>query len=642
MPDVPNPPPNLPPDDPRPPSLEPRDGGPDPLQRRRLLTRITLFGLLDEPALADLEAHADWVEIRRGDVLLREGDSADGFYIVATGRLQAVLEAADRTVRVLGVVSPGESVGEMAMLTDDRRSATVRAVRDSLLLRFPSDSFAPLTRRFPDLLPNLARLQIARLRSANRAVAPPSAITTIAVVPLGDDVAVGAFTSRLVRALATMEPTLHLTTAEVELRLDAPGITQLAADHGHEGRLVQWLNDQEGEHRFVVYEADAGPTPWTRLAARLADRILLVGRAGDDPAVRDAERDLLPPGPASSSSRRTLVLLHPDGHRLPTGTREWLSVRDVEDHYHLRWDLDEDFARLARALSGRTIGVVLGGGGARGFAHIGVLAAFTEAGIPVDAIGGTSMGGNIAAQYAMGMSAQRMAELNRRIFVEIQPHKGYTIPLLALVSTHRSLAAAKLAFGDAQIEDLWLPYFCVSSNLTTAEPMVHRHGSLARATLASASLPGIGIPVLHGNQLLVDGALLNNLPTDVMRFSGAGTVIAVEVTVEKDATFTCDRVPLVWEVLRARFLKRTGAAVRFPSLMEVLLRSSMLHSAYRERMAIQQADLCLTPPIDRFSLMDFARLEEIADVGYRDAQVAVQRWLDEGFVPRVSKSTPAS
>ncbi|MCC7177764.1 MAG: patatin-like phospholipase family protein [Acidobacteria bacterium] len=608
----------------------------DPVQRRRLLSRITLFGPLDEGAFVDLESHADWVEARRGDVVIHEGDVADGFYVVTAGRLEAVLGGPGDATRVLGVASPGESIGEMAILSDDRRSATVRAVRDSVLMRFPAASFGPLTQRFPELLRNLMRIQIARLRAANRAVAPRRVISTIAVVPVSPGVPVGDFTARLVRSLEASGPALHLTAAEVGRRLEGDGTPN------DEGALAHWLNEQEATHRFIVYEGEAAASSWTRLAARLADQVLLVGAAGADPAAGSHERDLLPQGPASSHTRRTLVLVHPDGSRLPSGTAEWLRARDVHDHHHIRLDRDADFARLGRALAGQTVGVVLSGGGARGFAHIGMLAALTEAGIPVDAIGGTSMGSQIAAQFAMGLSMEQMIALNRQIFLEVKPHKGYTIPLLALVSTKRSELAGKLAFGDLQLEDLWLPYYCVSSNLSTAEAMVHRTGSLWRATWASSSVPGLGIPVLHGNHLLVDGAVLNNLPTDVMRASGAGTVIAAEVTVESDASFFCDRVPTTWEVLRSRLPGGGGHAPKFPSLMEVVVRASTLHSSYRERMALEEADLRLAPPVDGFTLLDFGRIEQLADVGYRYAREAVQRWRESGEWPPASAQTPAS
>ena len=125
---------------------------------------------------------------------------------------------------------------------------------------------------------------------------------------------------------------------------------------------------------------------------------------------------------------------------------------------------DTDFARLARFLAGRAIGLVLGGGGARGFAHIGILRALREANISIDMVGGTSMGASIAAQYALGWSPRRMLEENRRVWVKLRPQKDYTLPIVSLLSSRIAVRCARLMYGDTQIEDLWLRFFCVSSS----------------------------------------------------------------------------------------------------------------------------------------------------------------------------------
>jgi predicted acylesterase/phospholipase RssA len=334
-----------------------------------------------------------------------------------------------------------------------------------------------------------------------------------------------------------------------------------------------------------------------------------------------------------SEAYELLVLVHPDGTRSPSGTRRWLEPRPfLEEHHHVRWDQEEDVARLARFLAGRAVGLVLGGGGARGFAHIGVLKALGEAGIPVDMVGGTSMGASIAAQHAMGWSPQRIEDVNRRVWIEIRPHRRLTLPFLSLVGSREAEACGRMMYGDLEIEDLWIPFFCVSSNLTTAEMVIHRSGSLLWAATASASLPGFAVPVLSGRHLLVDGALLNNLPTDVMRRLGAGTVIASEVSVEEDAAFAAERIPSPWEVMRGR--------ARFPSLMEVVLRASMLHSTYLERIAVQDADLCLRPPVDHYSLMDFPKLAAFVATGYEHAREVLQRWSDPPARPPEPAAAP--
>jgi predicted acylesterase/phospholipase RssA len=369
--------------------------------------------------------------------------------------------------------------------------------------------------------------------------------------------------------------------------------------------------------------------------------VLLVARADEDPAPGDLERALLNHPRRVTDARQWLVLVHPEGaHHLPMHTRRWLEPRSVEQHHHLRWGDGEDLGRLARHLAGRAVALVLGGGGARGFAHIGMIRALREGGVPIDLVGGTSMGASIAAQVAMGWSPERIEKMNRRVWVKIRPHKAYTLPFISIISTRKSDRVGEMLYGETQIEDLWTPYFCVSSNLSTAELMVHRRGSLLWAATASASLPGAAQPVLHNGQLLCDGALLNNLPADVARRLGAGVVIAAEVSVEDDSQFVCERIPRVGELLRDKLLRRRR--IKFPSLMEVALRASMLHSAHGERAALASADFALRPPIDPFRLMDFSPLDQLVEVGYQYARGEIASWVESGALAGLIGASGAS
>lgn len=598
------------------------------MHRRQLLCRLhPAFGAFDARLLDDVEESADWVHPRRGELLFEQDTGSEGLYFVVSGRMRILQYERDGSVRALGEVGMGESVGEMALFGGRRREERVQAARDSVLVGFTSEEFDALVARQPQLLRRVARTLVERLHRGAQGCA--ARVANVAVVPVTGGVAAGEFCGRLAAALAPFGAVLRLTAAEVEARMAEPGISRAWDDSADSARLLAWLEAQEAAHRFVLYEVEEGATPWTRRCLRQADRVLLVADAAEGPRVGELERALATLEGRVADVHQALVLLHPDGERLPSGTSGWLAERPwVREHHHLRLDRDGDFARLGRVLAGRTVGVVLGGGGARGLAHIGALRALEEAGVPVDAIGGTSMGASIAAQYALGWSTERMVETNRRVFLEMKPHRGFTVPILSLVGTQRPELSGRWVYGDAEIEDLWIPFFCISSDLTTAEMVVHRTGLLRRAALASSSLPAFAVPVLHGNHLLVDGALLNNVPTDVMRESGCGTVIAAEVSVEEDETFTCERVPTAWEVVRNRF-SRGRPAVRFPSLMEVIMRATLLHSTYRQRVALQEADLCLRPPIDRFGLMDFHRIDEIVRVGYEDARERVRAWREE-------------
>jgi predicted acylesterase/phospholipase RssA/CRP-like cAMP-binding protein len=570
---------------------------------------------------------AEWIQLARGEALFRQGDASDGLCVVVSGRLQVIRANPDGTALVIAEMSPGESIGEMGFFTREPRSADVIAVRDSLVVKFSTEAFERIITLHPEIVRDLMRMQIGRLQRTSRAPRPHTAATSIAIVPLRMKTPFADVVTRLARAVGT---DLHLDAAAIDREL-GEGTAQLPEHDPRSATLVSWLNQHESRYGIIVYEADPEPTEWTERCLRQADHVVLVADASEDPSPSPIERLLVE---ALIAPRRTLVLIHPNGDKLPTGTKRWLAPRRVDGHHHVRWDHPEDFARVGRFLTGRAVGLVLGGGGARGFAHIGILRAMQESGVPIDMIGGTSMGASLAAQHAMGWTPEKIEEINRKVWVEIQPHKELTLPILSIVGNRGSTRVGQMMYGDAQIEDLWVPFFCVSSNLSTAVARVHRTGSLLWAVTASASLPGVAIPVLEDGQLLCDGALLNNIPGDVMRDLGCGRVVISEVSVEQDQAFACTRVPTVWEIVRGKFTRKKSATP-FPSMLEILLRAAMLGSARRERDIMNDADLVFHPPINQFSLMDFQSLHAIVQVGYDYARAELTAWRDNGQLAKV-------
>ncbi|HEX8904404.1 MAG TPA: cyclic nucleotide-binding and patatin-like phospholipase domain-containing protein, partial [Longimicrobiaceae bacterium] len=599
------------------------------MHARQLLCRLApVLGALDERLLEDLEKAADWVYLDRGEVLFEQGDPATGLYFVVSGRLLVQHVDRDGTARPVGEAGRGQSMGEMAFFTGAPRSARASAIRDSVLVEFTNEEFDALVSTRPQLMRHVAAGLVERLNRAN-AAAPGTRVTNLAVLPASPGAPVAAFCERLAEALRAFGPVLRLSAATVDEYAGEAGIAQAHEDTPESARLLAWIEAREASHRFLVFEADAEPSAWTRRCLHQADRVILLARADEDPAPGELERALLNHPRRVTDARQWLVLVHPErAHRLPEGTSRWLGCRTVEHHHHLRWGDGEDMGRLARHLAGRAVALVLGGGGARGFAHIGMYRALREAGVPIDLVGGTSMGASIAAQIAMGWSPDRVEMMNRRVWVRIRPHKVYTLPVISIIGTRKSDRVGHMLYGDTEIEDLWTPFFCISSNLSTAEMMIHRRGSLLWAATASASLPGAAQPVLLDGQLLCDGALLNNLPADVAKRMGCGKVIAAEVSVEEDAQFICDRIPRPMEIVRDRVLRRRK--IRFPSLMEIALRASLLHSARGEREALEECDFALRPPIDHFRLMDFDALEPLVKVGYEYARKEVATWIASG------------
>ena len=183
---------------------------------------------------------------------------------------------------------------------------------------------------------------------------------------------------------------------------------------------------------------------------------------------------------------------------------------------------------------------------------------------------------------------------------------------------------AKAAYGDLQIEDLWLNYFCVSSNLTTTETMVHRQGTLWKAVRISGSLPGILPPWLQDNHLLVDGGVLNNLPGDVMQGICRGIVILVDVSAKEHKTVACDKFPSPWSTVWGKFLPGSKPSRNIPGMLDVVMRSTVLGSANRIRTIKNNADYYFNPPVNEFGLLAFDQLNRIAEAGYLYAGEKIQ------------------
>jgi len=592
-----------------------------PADARAFLATTALFGGLDDEALTGVLREAEWFVLPAGATLFREGDAGDSMYLVVSGRLQVVIEATSGGERTVLEVGRGGNIGELALLTGEPRSATVRALRDTELMRLSAPAFTALLRESPAVTRQLTRLLATWVRSGGTARAG-GVVTTVAVVPAHREVHPGDFTARLAAALAAFGPTAHVDAARVNAALGEGAASALEGDAAY-ARTAAWLNRLEAEHRFVVFEADLSDPAWTRRCVRQADRVLVIGSV-DAPARADALVAAEGARPYAIERTETLVMLR-SADAAPHGTAAWLALRPFADVHHVRRDVDADFARLARYLAGTAVALVLSGGGARGFAHIGVIRALHTAGVPIDRIAGTSMGAIIGALCALGRTPDEMLELSRA-WERLRPDREYTVPLVSVMRGRRVRLLLEQMFGDARIEDLPVGYFCVSANLTRAVPHVHRQGLLTRATAASCALPGVLPPVVTPDgELLVDGGILDNMPVERMRTMHDGPIIAVDVSGAPHIRAAGEIEPNPWLVLR-RAGGPDGRERAFPSIVQILERAAVLGSFEARRRAPQLADLALRPPVGSFALRDWAALELLARTAYDYALPLVTGW----------------
>jgi NTE family protein len=580
--------------------------GSDPLQPagvKARLSQMPLFEGIDRDALAAIEAELEWISLPGGAPLFREGDPADAFYVVASGSLGVMLGAESGEDRLVALVHAGETVGEMAVVSGAPRSASVIALRDAELLRLARPALETLIDRHPRAMLHITRLLACRLQSTTRRAAPARAPRTLALLPLDSDVLAAALARGLAHALSQAGQRVHLL------------------DRSAEAHTSDWFHRVEAAHDLLIYQAEAKDCAWTRLCLRQADRILAAAWAGSPPDVLPAE-----PTRGRAPQPLDLLLLQRDDASRPAPAGPWLERMPADFHHHIRPGSGEDIARLARFVSGRAVGLVLSGGGARGFAHIGVIRALRRAGIPLDIVAGTSMGSIIAAGAAVGWDDDALRDHMHRAFVTSNPVDDYTVPVVALIRGRKVSRRLREHFGEIAIEDLWRTYFCVSANLTSGHAKVHRRGPLWRALRASVAIPGVLTPVVEAGEVLVDGGVINNFPVDVMRGLGRGPVIGVSLASDPSlvsrATDLEDK-SLWWLLGRGRR--------EAPGIASVLMRSGTVGSDTLVMRMREQTDLLLTPPMKGIDTLDWRAFDRAIERGYRYTMETLGRLGADGL-----------
>ncbi len=582
--------------------------GQQALYPEELRERLEGFALLEnvgDAALRNLLGEANWFCLPGGTLLERDGENAAALFLVVTGCLGIFVPDARGQRRMVALAPAGETVGEMSLISRAREhSAQLVALRDTELLRISPEGFEQLVARHPRVMMNMMQQMSKRLRNMTRGGGDSPRPKTFAIVPLQPGLENTPVAHRLAAALSEM------------------GSRAAVLDVGASDQSAEWFNTFEAAHDVVFYRGDLPDSSWTHQCLRQADRIYLLARA-DQPLPQSPLG--LPAFKERASGLPELLLLHPnEGGGASQSLPEHFSMRSglFESHHHIRGGNGDDVKRLARFIAGRAVGIVLAGGGARGFAHIGIIKALKEAGVPFDHVGGTSMGAIIAAGLALEWDVPELTERMRQAFVANNPLSDFTLPLIGLVRGKKASKMLERHFGNVRIEELAKPFFCVSSDLTTGRIHEHRAGLLWRALRATVALPGILPPVTHHGHLLVDGGVMNNLPVDVMRehAMGAGPIIACDVTGELDLQARDDRYgERPWWWLVGQRMRGT------PSIISILMRSGTVGSEAQRRIVREQADYIIEPPMPEIGLRDWKKFDQAIQEGYDVARASIEK-----------------
>ncbi|XP_062597843.1 patatin-like phospholipase domain-containing protein 7 isoform X2 [Saccostrea cucullata] len=630
------------------------------------------------PFVRQIDFALDWILTEAGKALFRQGDTSDHIYIVLTGRLRSVITKEDGKKELVGEYGRGELVGIVEVLTEAKRTTTVMAVRDTECAKLPAELLNLIKRKYPQIVTRLIHLLgerlLGQLQKSSGLNSFPIAdpvmkeetsvgnLATVAVLPISKDVQITSFTLELQHALQAIGSTMRLTSDIVKNNLGTA-----ALDSVNEFRLLNWLGQQEDIHRMTLYQCDYTLTKWTKNCIRQADCILIVGLFEGDPAVSEIEKQI---ENMAVRAQKELVLLHREDAETPTRTVEWLNARGwLSSHHHIKCpkrvltkrseakiielyqkhmetkpDRMTDFSRLARFLTGTSIGVVLGGGGARGLSHVGMLRALVEAQIPVDMVGGTSMGAFIGALYGDAINLNSFSQRARDWSIGMtslwKKILDITYPVTSMFTGKAFNDSIEEVFGHRQIEDLWIPYFCITTDISNSSMKAHTHGSLWRYVRASMSLSGYLPPLCDpmDGHLLLDGGYINNLPADVMKAKGARNIFAMDVGSidETDLTNYGDQLS-GWWLLWKRW-NPWASAIKVPDMAEIQTRLAYV-SGVRQLEMVKNSDFCeyIRPPIDKYGTLQFGSFDEINEVGYNHGKTLLSGWIKGGLIDELFK-----
>jgi EmrB/QacA subfamily drug resistance transporter len=527
----------------------------------------------------DVLAGAQRAQLRAGEWLFRQGDVGDAMYVVERGRIEIVAEAPGCDAEVLCELGPGAVVGELALISGAPRNASVRARRDTTLRRLPGEDFEEVVRLSPDFSRALLRQLASRLeKSRPTPRRGRDAASVVALFTAGRDAESSRATALFSKAFLDLGDTVLLDP-------------RVGAD-----RLADALEQAEGRATKVLLLAGSPGTDWAASCAGQADRAVLV--LGAAPAAGHPIRAILP-------RDADVALAGPAGDPAVSGLLAEIAARSSQ---RVRPGADgaADAAALARRMAGRSVGLVLSGGGARGFAHIGVIEELLAAGIPIDRVAGASMGAFIGALLAAGASPEEIDRHCYEEWVRRNPTNDYRLPRVSLIRGARALAMLERVL-PATFADLVRPFVCVSTDLIRAELVAHRGGSLPLAVAASMSLPAFAPPVRLDGRLLCDGGVIDNLPVAEMAADGEGPIIACDVGEPMD-----------------RHVGRVEAPDRDPTLSETLYHLVLMRTEDTLAAARRYAQLVILPERDGVGRLDFHQLDRMREQGRRAAVRALE------------------
>jgi len=595
-----------------------------------ILKACDIFSSLDDAQLTKLLKKFKIVHLKKSKILFHQGSFSNSLYLVVQGKLVVFLKQKNNEKKILNMINPGETVGEVGALSNEPRTATVKALENSILLKLSSDEFNELTHQYPFVMQKTLGNLMKRSRNLIQLVSNKESLRKHVVI-------LAANKKCILQSLSEKLFTMAYHVDDIVMLSDfSTGIQQT-----DEVQLKAHISLSEAKNKVILYILKSTKTMLAQLAFENVDTIYVVGEGYSDAHIESSVMKQLKSNKSYLQTRIELILLYENEMQRPQNTSRWLDLTKFDLHHHVRINQDKDWQRILRFIRGQAIGVVLGGGGLRCWAQLGAIRALIKSGIPIDIIGGTSAGAIVAGHYSLHEtnkdSIKGLQELSDATRKAVRLY-NLTWPAVSIFNSKDYTHKLYELFGGQHIEDLWITCFCITTNLSNFSQMVYRRGRLWKTIRSSSSVPGIFPPVVIKGRLHTDGGILNNLPVDVMRkFIGAkGTVVAVELThMNEDSTeYYFPPILTFWQTVLAK-LHIKYKNYRFPHFVDTFLKSLLAGASAKQFENSVAADLLISPDLSKFGILNVKKSQEAAliKIGYDSALKAIKTWRKKATMP---------
>lgn len=491
----------------------------DDLNLAAALRTAKIFAALGDDVIEKVLTQSQVLCFKAGEILFVQGGESAGVYFVVSGKFVAQLHQNKELLEV-GVINAGELIGEFGALSGHPHALTVQTLEEAKALLMPTALFKELFLHHTEVCVATSSPMINRsihnLQVAKKSVSAEHAFILPADINLPLKIIrqqLGEIIAKYADALFLAEDEfMHMTDDEVQNKMHL--LSQ------NKKFIIYLLNDSHSVFsERIINKANTGYLLIKQLPDQ--ERYNLAVKA-----VRQHAK--------GANFRQELIILE-ENHADKT-LASWINLADFNLYHKIKSDEVAAYERLSRFLTGRANGLVFGGGSVRGWAHIGAIKAINELKIPIDIVGGVNVGAVVAGLYAMGLTHEEMV---RRFASMVTMSKNtlswynLTLPTIALFNCKGLTTALQKMFGTLDIQQLTVPYFCTSCNLSTHTVAVHQHGNLFEKIRASIAAPGLFPPMVIDGQLHVDGSITNSIPIDELRKilgSHAGSIFALALT----------------------------------------------------------------------------------------------------------------